>query len=110
MPHDAALLVRSTLAIEEADQRRCEELLRVGSRSFSAAARLLPARVRAPVTAFYAFCRVADDAIDLSEDPTAASRVVTLTQLIDSGGTANGGDDTASLSVASSPTFCWVNP
>ena len=72
MPHDAALLVRSTLAIEEADQRRCEELLRVGSRSFSAAARLLPARVRAPVTAFYAFCRVADDAIDLSEDPTAA--------------------------------------
>ena len=42
----------------------CREILRVGSKSFSAAARLLPRRLRAPAAAIYAFCRVADDAVD----------------------------------------------
>ena len=42
----------------------CRALLRDGSRSFEAAARLLPRRVRDPAVALYAFCRVADDAID----------------------------------------------
>ena len=42
----------------------CRALLRDGSRSFEAAARLLPRRVRHPAVALYAFCRVADDAID----------------------------------------------
>ena len=32
----------------------------------------LPGRVRAPATALYAFCRAADDAIDLTEDRAAA--------------------------------------
>ena len=54
------------------DLSRCAELLRVGSKSFASAARLLPARVRPQVTAFYAFCRVADDAIDESDDPARA--------------------------------------
>jgi phytoene synthase len=43
----------------------CTALLRKGSRSFGAAAMLLPRRVREPATAMYAFCRVADDAIDV---------------------------------------------
>jgi phytoene synthase len=46
--------------------------MRGGSKSFFAASRVLPQRVRAPASALYAFCRVADDAIDLSESPDAA--------------------------------------
>jgi phytoene synthase len=46
--------------------------MRGGSKSFFAASLLLPARVRAPATALYAFCRLADDLIDLGSDPTAA--------------------------------------
>ena len=55
-----------------ADLVACEELMRGGSKSFFAASRVLPARVRAPAIALYAFCRVADDAIDLADDPAAA--------------------------------------
>ncbi|HLN47512.1 MAG TPA: phytoene/squalene synthase family protein [Magnetospirillaceae bacterium] len=40
-------------------------MLRGGSRTFYAASVLLPRRVRAPAIALYAFCRQADDAIDL---------------------------------------------
>ncbi len=46
------------------DLADCARTLRGGSRSFHAASRLLPARVRDAATALYAFCRVADDAID----------------------------------------------
>jgi len=46
------------------DARRCRAILRAGSRSFAAAARLLPPRERDAVAAVYAFCRAADDAID----------------------------------------------
>ncbi|MCB9778311.1 MAG: phytoene/squalene synthase family protein [Alphaproteobacteria bacterium] len=42
----------------------CQRLLAEGSRSFHAASRLLPGRLRLPAAAVYAFCRVADDAID----------------------------------------------
>lgn len=47
-----------------ADLQACAALLRQGSRTFHAASRVLPARVRDPAIALYAFCRVADDAID----------------------------------------------
>lgn len=50
----------------------CQQLLRSGSRSFFAASLLLPRAIRPAVTAMYAFCRVADDAVDESRDPTAA--------------------------------------
>ena len=50
----------------------CRTILAEGSKSFSAASRLLPARLRDPVTAFYAFCRVSDDAVDESDDPERA--------------------------------------
>ena len=36
-----------------------------------------------------------------SENPTAADRVITITRLVDSGGTAGGGDDTAALDIVS---------
>jgi phytoene synthase len=49
---------------EERDLAACRSLLKAGSRSFDAAARLLPRSVRDPAIALYAFCRVADDEID----------------------------------------------
>ena len=50
--------------------------MRGGSKTFFAASRLLPSRVRGPAIALYAFCRVADDAIDFSCD-----RILALTEL-----------------------------
>jgi phytoene synthase len=47
------------------EQVACREALRKGSKSFHAASLLLPKRVRDPATALYAFCREADDAVDL---------------------------------------------
>jgi len=47
-------------------------MLRHGSQSFFAASLLLPAPVRGPATALYAFCRQADDAIDNGADPRSA--------------------------------------
>jgi phytoene synthase len=55
-----------------ADLKACRAQLRHGSRSFFAASLLLPASVRNPATALYAFCRQADDAIDLGTDPKSA--------------------------------------
>jgi 15-cis-phytoene synthase len=58
-------------ALAEAATRRpvddldaCVALMRTGSRTFFAASRLLPHRVRASSIALYAFCRVADDLVD----------------------------------------------
>jgi phytoene synthase len=50
-----------------ADLAACRELLRQGSRTFHAASLLLPDRVRGPAASLYAFCRLADDAIDLHQ-------------------------------------------
>ena len=47
-----------------ADLLACRAALRGGSRTFFAAARVLPARVSRPATALYAFCREADDVVD----------------------------------------------
>jgi 15-cis-phytoene synthase len=55
-----------------ADLHDCRDRLRVGSRSFHAAAFLLPRSFREPASALYAFCRAADDAIDESDDAHAA--------------------------------------
>lgn len=56
----------------DADMSDCRRLLKHGSHSFYAASLLLPAEYRQPITALYAFCRIADDAIDLAEDPQAS--------------------------------------
>jgi len=47
-----------------ADLATCREILSRGSKSFALASRLLPARLRDSAAALYAFCRVADDAVD----------------------------------------------
>lgn len=58
--------------IAEADLDHCRQAIRNGSRSFHAASRLLPASVRNPALALYAFCRLADDAVDLQAEKAAA--------------------------------------
>lgn len=58
--------------IAEADLSHCEEAIRHGSLSFHAASRLLPQAVRDPALALYAFCRLADDAVDLHAEKPAA--------------------------------------
>lgn len=63
-----------TTGSESYDLKACSALMRGGSKTFFAASLLLPARVRGPATALYAFCRLADDAIDLGVDPFAAMR------------------------------------
>ena len=54
--------------IAPADLAHCRDAIRTGSLSFHAASKLLPARVRDPALALYAFCRLADDAVDDSDD------------------------------------------
>lgn len=56
----------------DADIAACALLLRGGSRSFHAASRVLPRRIAEPAAALYAFCRVADDAVDHGHDRHAA--------------------------------------
>ena len=62
--------------IAPADMEWCRDAIRTGSLSFHAASRLLPERVRAPALALYAFCRIADDAVDEGDDK--ADAVLTL--------------------------------
>lgn len=54
------------------DLAACRELMRGGSKTFFLASLALPARVRWPARALYAFCRVADDEIDRSAAPLEA--------------------------------------
>ncbi len=56
------------------DAAQCSAMLRGGSRTFFAASLVLPAAIRAPATALYAFCRMADDAIDQGRDRDMALR------------------------------------
>ena len=56
----------------KADIEACRQAIQTGSYSFYAASKLLPARVRERALALYAFCRLADDAVDLTEDKMAA--------------------------------------
>jgi phytoene synthase len=49
---------------EAADLAACRHLLHQGSLTFFAASLLLPRKVREPASALYAFCRLADDAVD----------------------------------------------
>ncbi|MEM9011904.1 MAG: phytoene/squalene synthase family protein [Pseudomonadota bacterium] len=68
MPPDADILV-------------CRQAIKTGSKSFHAASRLLPGRYRDPALALYAFCRLADDAVDLSD--AKASAVLRLQARLD---------------------------
>lgn len=55
---------RNSARLQAGDNAACAALLRGGSLSFHAAASVLPLHVRKPAAALYAFCRVADDAVD----------------------------------------------
>lgn len=54
------------------DLAHCREAIREGSYSFHAASKLLPAHVRDPALALYAFCRLADDEVDFGDNKPAA--------------------------------------
>jgi 15-cis-phytoene synthase len=60
----------------QADRAACRNLIRHGSKSFACASLLLPRSVREPALALYAFCRLADDAVDIgnSVEPIQALR------------------------------------
>ncbi len=58
--------------IAPADLAACHAAIRTGSLSFHAASKLLPKAVRDPALALYAFCRIADDAVDEGEDKADA--------------------------------------
>ena len=86
--------------IDPNDLQDCREAIRHGSRSFHVASKVLPARVRDPAFALYAFCRLADDAVDLQQDKARA--VLTLKDRLDKiyqGQPANGAADRAFASV-----------
>lgn len=61
-----------TLSQLAEDRRACRRLLREGSKSFYAASLLLPTGVRNDAGAVYAWCRVADHAVDQTDRPVAA--------------------------------------
>ncbi|WP_397544076.1 15-cis-phytoene synthase [Roseovarius salis] len=63
------------------DLAHCTEAIRHGSLSFHAASRLLPRSLRDPALALYAFCRLADDAVDLQ--PAKAGAVLRLQERLD---------------------------
>lgn len=61
----AEITPRKDVHIRPDDLIACQQILSKGSKSFAAASRILPKQVREPTAALYAFCRVADDAVDL---------------------------------------------
>jgi 15-cis-phytoene synthase len=66
--------MRTLLPEEERsnDLAACAAMLRGGSRTFFAASHLLPRKVSEPAAALYAFCRLADDAVDLEQSKSVA--------------------------------------
>ncbi len=75
--------MRGAEVLRPADVAHCQQVLRAGSKSFHAAGLLLPRRVRPPIAALYAFCRVADDAVDLVESGSKAAAVERLARRLE---------------------------
>ena len=67
--------------ISPSDMAHCRNVIRTGSLSFHAASKLLPAAVRDPALALYAFCRLADDEVD--EGNHKARAVLDLQERLD---------------------------
>jgi phytoene synthase len=65
-----------------ADHAACRDAIRGGSKSFYAASMLLPEAVRRPAFGLYAFCRLADDAVD--ENLAKAAAVERLGERLES--------------------------
>ncbi len=72
VPLTQASAQEATQDLANADLEACARMMQGGSRTFFAASRLLPPRVRAGAIALYAFCRVADDLVDQPGGGTAA--------------------------------------
>lgn len=68
-----------------ADIAECRVLLRGGSKTFYIASLLLPEVVRAPASALYAFCRLADDEVDLLGQTGAVERLRERLKLVYAG-------------------------
>ncbi|MEL7214570.1 MAG: phytoene/squalene synthase family protein [Pseudomonadota bacterium] len=60
------------MSVSDRDLEACREAIRHGSKSFYAASHLLPRQVCDDALALYAFCRLADDAVDLHDEKVAA--------------------------------------
>jgi phytoene/squalene synthetase len=54
--------------VTPADLAACREMIRTGSKTFHTSSSLFPRRIRDASRALYGFCRVADDAVDQSDD------------------------------------------
>lgn len=74
-------MTRMRSTIRPDDLAHCHAVIRTGSLSFHAASKLLPASVRDPALALYAFCRLADDEVDEGNDKGGA--VLTLQNRLD---------------------------
>ena len=70
-----------TGAAAAADYAACRALLANGSKSFALAALLLPRRLRHAATGLYAFCRVADDLIDMTGKADAGVELVRMVKV-----------------------------
>ncbi|WP_299685059.1 15-cis-phytoene synthase [uncultured Tateyamaria sp.] len=82
------------------DLEACTEAIRHGSLSFHAASKLLPKRVRDPALALYAFCRLADDEVDLkAEKVDAVLRLRDRLDLVYAGTPQNAAPDRAFAAV-----------
>lgn len=64
---DADPLDRGTVARPRQDAQWCERIVRRHARTFSLASYFLPPHKRRAAFALYAFCRLADDLVDLAE-------------------------------------------
>jgi 15-cis-phytoene synthase len=70
-----------SILASSADHAACRALIRAGSKSFFAASLLLPSAVREPALALYAFCRLADDAVDNPDTRTTELTIDPLSRL-----------------------------
>ena len=80
------------------DAAACRAILATGSKSFAMAGRALPPGARDDAAALYAFCRVADDAVDEGNDPRAA--IVALSKRLDAIYAGAPGDDPVDRALA----------
>ena len=66
------------------DYKYCEEIIKTNSKSFYSAFKILPEQKRNSIYAIYAFCRLADDSVDILNSPLKLDRLkCSLDQLIE---------------------------
>ena len=58
--------------VSPADLAECRAMIKAGSKTFYTSSKLLPQRIQDAARQLYAFCRVADDVVDESDDIEAA--------------------------------------